>query len=129
MLSRRLTSTRRRDGARLSEDIDTSFSGCGAWPRVAEHSKRFKRPVPLPEPSHTSGPTSGAPAGKGAVVERPLTILLWHVHGSWTTSFVHGPHRYLVACLPDHGPDGLGRATTYSWPDDVTEIDPIRAAS
>jgi hypothetical protein len=62
-------------------------------------------------------------------VERPLTILLWHVHGSWTTSFVHGPHRYLVACLPDRGPDGRGRAATYAWPDEVEEIDPVRAAS
>ena len=25
-----------------------------------------------------------------------MNILLWHVHGSWTTSFVQGKHRYLV---------------------------------
>ena len=62
-------------------------------------------------------------------MERPLTILLWHVHGSWTTSFVHGRHRYLVARLPDRGPDGLGRAATYRWPDGVEEIDPTRAAA
>ena len=58
-----------------------------------------------------------------------MTILLWHVHGSWTTSFVHGRHRYLVARLPDRGPDGLGRAQTYCWPDAVEEIDPVRAAA
>jgi len=62
-------------------------------------------------------------------VERPLTILFWHVHGSWTTSFVRGRHRYLVARLPDRGPDGLGRAATYCWPDAVEEIDPVRAAA
>ena len=25
-----------------------------------------------------------------------MNILLWHVHGSWTTSFVQGKHRYLI---------------------------------
>ncbi len=61
-------------------------------------------------------------------MEAPLTILLWHVHGSWTTSFVQGGHRYLVPCLPDRGPDGLGRARTYTWPADVEEVDPAAAA-
>ena len=46
-----------------------------------------------------------------------MNILLWHVHGSWTTSFVHGKHRYLVPVTPDRGPYGLGRARTYPWPD------------
>ncbi len=27
---------------------------------------------------------------------RRLTILAWHVHGSWMTSFVQGGHRYLI---------------------------------
>ncbi|MEU1846693.1 glycosyltransferase family 1 protein, partial [Micromonospora sediminicola] len=35
-----------------------------------------------------------------------MNILLWHVHGSWTTSFVHGKHRYLVPVTPDRGPYG-----------------------
>ena len=26
-----------------------------------------------------------------------MRILLWHVHGSWTTAFVQGPHDYLRA--------------------------------
>ncbi|MEV5695863.1 glycosyltransferase [Micromonospora globbae] len=53
-----------------------------------------------------------------------MNILLWHVHGSWTTAFVHGRHHYLVPVTPDRGPYGLGRARTYPWPDTVTEITP-----
>ncbi|MET8181244.1 glycosyltransferase [Streptomyces sp. NPDC005336] len=53
-----------------------------------------------------------------------MNILLWHVHGSWTTAFVQGPHRYLVPVLPGRGPDGRGRARTFSWPESVTEITP-----
>ncbi|GAB2933929.1 glycosyltransferase [Micromonospora polyrhachis] len=51
-----------------------------------------------------------------------MNILLWHVHGSWTTAFVHGKHRYLVPVTPDRGPYGLGRARTYPWPDTVEEV-------
>jgi hypothetical protein len=53
-----------------------------------------------------------------------MNILLWHVHGSWTTSFVQGPHTYLVPVTPDRGPDGLGMARTFSWPDSVRELTP-----
>jgi glycosyltransferase involved in cell wall biosynthesis len=53
-----------------------------------------------------------------------VRILLWHVHGAWTTAFVHGRHEYVVPVLPDRGPDGLGIARTYSWPDSVTELPP-----
>jgi Glycosyl transferases group 1 len=53
-----------------------------------------------------------------------MRILLWHVHGSWTTSFVQGPHAYLVPVTADRGPDGLGRARTYEWPDSVVEVSP-----
>ncbi|MFI2381677.1 glycosyltransferase [Micromonospora sediminicola] len=53
-----------------------------------------------------------------------MNVLLWHVHGSWTTSFVHGKHRYLVPVTPDRGPYGLGRARTYPWPDNAIEITP-----
>ncbi|MET9962426.1 glycosyltransferase [Streptomyces sp. NPDC006326] len=53
-----------------------------------------------------------------------MNILLWHVHGSWTTAFVQGPHTYLVPVTPDRGPDGLGRAQTFSWPDSVREVSP-----
>jgi hypothetical protein len=53
-----------------------------------------------------------------------VNVLLWHVHGAWTTAFVQGKHRYLVPVTPDRGPYGLGRARTYDWPDAVAEIAP-----
>ena len=45
-----------------------------------------------------------------------MRILLWHVHGSWTTAFVHGRHEYLLPMTADRGADGLGRARTWDWP-------------
>jgi hypothetical protein len=57
-----------------------------------------------------------------------MRILVWHVHGAWTTSFVHGRHTYLVPTLPDRGPDGRGRARTYDWPDSAVEVTPDEAA-
>jgi hypothetical protein len=57
-----------------------------------------------------------------------MRILIWHVHGSWTTAFVQGAHDYLVPVVPDRGPDGLGRARTYRWPDRVVEVPPERLA-
>jgi hypothetical protein len=53
-----------------------------------------------------------------------MKILLWHVHGSWTTAFVQGAHEYLIPVLPDRGPDGRGRAETWQWPPSVREITP-----
>jgi len=54
-----------------------------------------------------------------------MRILLWHVHGSWTTSFVHGDHDYVVPVLPGRGPDGVGIARTFAWPPGrVTEAAP-----
>lgn len=57
-----------------------------------------------------------------------MRILIWHVHGAWTTSFVHGPHEYLVPVLPGRGPDGRGRARTYDWPESAREVTPEQAA-
>ncbi|CAA9498667.1 MAG: Glycosyltransferase [uncultured Solirubrobacterales bacterium] len=57
-----------------------------------------------------------------------MRILIWHVHGSWTTAFVHGDHEYLVPTLADRGPDGRGRAQTYTWPDGAVEVTPEEAA-
>jgi glycosyltransferase involved in cell wall biosynthesis len=53
-----------------------------------------------------------------------MRILLWHVHGAWTTAFVHGRHEYVVPVLPDRSPDGLGIARTYAWPGGVGELSP-----
>ena len=51
-----------------------------------------------------------------------MRILIWHVHGSWTTAFVAGPHDYVLPLLPDRGRDGLGRARTWSWPAAAREV-------
>jgi glycosyltransferase involved in cell wall biosynthesis len=51
-----------------------------------------------------------------------VRILLWHVHGSWTTSFVQGEHDYLLPVTPGRDSDGLGRARTWDWPRSVVEV-------
>ena len=51
-----------------------------------------------------------------------MRILLWHVHGSWTTAFVQGAHDYVLPVSHDRGPDGLGRARTWDWPASVREV-------
>lgn len=53
-----------------------------------------------------------------------MKILLWHVHGSWTTAFVQGTHDYVVPVLPDRSADGVGRARTWNWPASVRECPP-----
>jgi hypothetical protein len=55
-----------------------------------------------------------------------MNVLLWHLHGSWTTSFVQGDHDVLVPVLPDRGPYGLGRARTWVWPPRVREVAPAQ---
>lgn len=57
-----------------------------------------------------------------------MNILLWHVHGAWTTAFVGGDHTYLLPVTPDRGPYGRGRARTYRWPDSVRELSPRELA-
>ena len=57
-----------------------------------------------------------------------MRILVWHVHGSWTTSFVQGGHDYLLPVTPDRGPDGLGRARTWDWPRRAVEVAPSELA-
>jgi hypothetical protein len=57
-----------------------------------------------------------------------MRILLWHVHGAWTTAFVQGRHEYLIPTLPHRGPDGRGRATTYRWPARAVEVTPEQTA-
>ena len=51
-----------------------------------------------------------------------MRVLLWHVHGSWTTAFVQGKHTYHVPLTPDRDQWGRGRAATYPWPDSVVEV-------
>jgi len=57
-----------------------------------------------------------------------VRILLWHVHGSWTTAFVHGEHDYLVPVVAGRGPEGRGRAQTYVWPEQAREVSATEAA-
>ena len=57
-----------------------------------------------------------------------MRVLIWHVHGAWTTAFVHGRHEYLVPVTPGRGPDGLGRARTYAWPPAAVEVTRQEAA-
>jgi hypothetical protein len=51
-----------------------------------------------------------------------MRVLIWHVHGSWTTSFVQGTHDYLIPLVPGRGEDGRGRAATWHWPDSAREV-------
>jgi glycosyltransferase involved in cell wall biosynthesis len=53
-----------------------------------------------------------------------VNILLWHVHGSWTTSFVQGKHRYLIPVNATRDEWGRGRARTFDWPPSVEEVGP-----
>ncbi|MEU2349016.1 glycosyltransferase [Modestobacter sp. NPDC049651] len=59
-----------------------------------------------------------------------MKVLLWHVHGSWTTAFVQGRHEYLLPVVtgPDgvRSPDGLGRARTWDWPASAREVTPAQ---
>jgi glycosyltransferase involved in cell wall biosynthesis len=57
-----------------------------------------------------------------------LRILVWHVHGSWTTAFIQGGHTYLVPVVPDRSADGRGRARTWDWPPNAVERTPAQLA-
>jgi hypothetical protein len=51
-----------------------------------------------------------------------VNILLWHVHGSWTTAFVQGRHRYLIPVNAQRDTWGRGRARTFDWPPNAEEL-------
>jgi hypothetical protein len=57
-----------------------------------------------------------------------VNVLLWHVHGSWTTALVQGEHTYLLPIVPDRGPEGRGRAQTWEWPPNAVEVTREEAA-
>jgi hypothetical protein len=50
-----------------------------------------------------------------------LNVLVWHVHGSWTTSFVHGRHRYLLPTGEWAGVRSGGRMGR-DWPANAVEV-------
>lgn len=47
--------------------------------------------------------------------DRVRTLLVWHVHGSWTESLVAGGHDYVVPVNPSADADGRGLAGR-NWP-------------
>ena len=51
-----------------------------------------------------------------------MKVLLWHVHGSWTTSFVAGEHDYVLPVNDDRDADGRGRAQSWDWPTSAREV-------
>jgi hypothetical protein len=51
-----------------------------------------------------------------------VRILCWHVHGSWMTAFVQGPHDYFVPVNAARDADGRGRAQSWEWPPNVHEV-------
>jgi hypothetical protein len=58
-----------------------------------------------------------------------VRVLLWHLHGSWTTALVHGTHEYVLPVTPDRGPYGRGRARTWDWPPNAVELPPAALAT
>ncbi|WP_197320347.1 glycosyltransferase [Saccharomonospora sp. NB11] len=52
-----------------------------------------------------------------------MELLVWHVHGSWTTAFVQGKHTYLLPTVDDRGPWGRGRCGR-PWPESAIEVTP-----
>ena len=74
-------------------------------------------------PNRMPGDFSAMPRAPHRPVRRPLVnVLVWHVHGSWTTAFVQGPHRYLLPTLPERGPWGGGRPAAWDWPASAVEV-------
>jgi glycosyltransferase involved in cell wall biosynthesis len=55
-----------------------------------------------------------------------VETLVWHVHGSWTTAFVQGAHRYLLPVLSERGRWGGGRPAAWDWPESAVEV-PVTA--
>src|SRR5690606_38227035 len=91
-------------------------------------------PLPHPGPAlrgRGDAPRRGRRPGYARPTSRPphlrggdVKVLIWHVHGSWTTAFVQGAHTYVVPVVEDRGPDGRGRAETWDWPANVVECAP-----
>ncbi len=57
-----------------------------------------------------------------------VNVLFWHVHGSWATAFVQGPHRYLLPKPHERGPWGGGRPAAWDWPAGAVEVSPAELA-
>jgi glycosyltransferase involved in cell wall biosynthesis len=49
-------------------------------------------------------------------------VLIWHVHGSWTTAFLQGRHQYLLPVTRDRDTWGVGRPAAWDWPSSAVEV-------
>ena len=108
--SRRAVTRSTRPAAKIATESSSRRSV--VW---LNHAGRLLRPCPaLPTPA----------SGRHHLVN----VLVWHVHGSWTTAFVHGPHRYLLPTLPERGPWGGGRPAAWDWPASAVEVSPEELA-
>lgn len=75
-------------------------------------------------------PPMEAAANRTTSDRRPLNVLVWHVHGSWMTSFVQGGHNYLLPTDPEYPQSdewALGRCGR-PWPDTAREVAPSALA-
>ncbi|OBG23379.1 glycosyl transferase [Mycolicibacterium celeriflavum] len=50
-----------------------------------------------------------------SILQAPRSVLLWHVHGSWTESLVSGGHRYLIPVNPERDANSRGLCGR-NWP-------------
>ncbi|PXY24464.1 glycosyltransferase [Prauserella flavalba] len=50
-----------------------------------------------------------------------MQLLVWHVHGSWSTSFVQGGHTHLLPYVDGNDPWGRGRCGR-DWPDNAIDV-------
>ncbi|KUH81250.1 glycosyltransferase [Mycobacterium sp. IS-1556] len=50
-----------------------------------------------------------------SILPAPRSVLLWHVHGSWTESLVSGGHRYVLPVNPHRDANGRGLCGR-NWP-------------
>lgn len=57
-----------------------------------------------------------------------MNVLVWHVHGSWMTSFVAGDHDLLIPVLPGRPSDGRGVPPDWNWPGSAREVAPSALA-
>lgn len=53
-----------------------------------------------------------------------MRILVWHVHGSWMTSFVAGAHDYILPIDDPEERDGQTTAQQWNWSDRVVDVPP-----
>jgi hypothetical protein len=74
------------------------------WVQITK-TRTFERFVP-----RDLGYLAGMPAPGPA-----RSLLVWHVHGSWTESFVAGRHRYLIPLNANQDADGRGLCGR-NWP-------------